>query len=115
MTDLNIDPRTILREATAFGADYTPDELDDLTSRKVESVPFSGDDLARIVRARRGVARVLDRREDDAYADTLAASEFALWGNNAGFDGNRRMAAVGGTLVTDELYRRNPDGSIVAL
>lgn len=90
-----------LRETTAEGLDYTPDELDDLTGRKVEEVPFSGDALALIISARRGTARATGQADPyPLMREDRAAS--AVWGPDAmprPYIGNtgRRMAAVGGT------------------
>lgn len=89
---------------TAEAMDYSLDELDDLTSRKVEAVEVDGDALARIVRARRGSARY--RGEIDPYLYITDAAAINLWATPAvyGDDGNRRMAAVGGVTASGTLY-----------
>lgn len=86
-----------VKETTGMGLDFTPDELDDLTTRKVVEVPFSGDALARIIRARRGVARATGQRNPYPAAVQNFNAEANLWGSvaDAPVDGDRRMAAVG--------------------
>lgn len=90
---------------TASAVDYTVEELEDLTGRKVEDVPISGDALTRLVRLRRGVAHVT-RTVDDFTTDVETANDnadYGLWNGSQrpvptrtnGLDANRRMAAVG--------------------
>lgn len=67
-----------IAEQTADAMDYTAAELDDLVGRKVEEAPFSGDALARIVRARRGVARATGNV--DSYENITDDADFGLWG-----------------------------------
>lgn len=101
-TTVLIEANRAVSYSTADGIDYTPAELDDLTSRKVEAVPFSGDDLARIVRAQRGTARATG--QPDPYATHLTGAVRSLWGSYRsvwlGENTPRRMAAVG-TLTLD--------------
>lgn len=85
-----------IAQQTADAMDYSPAELDDLVGRKVEEAPFSGDALARIIRARRGTARATG--QPDPYADITDGATFNLWGNVTFVGGDRRMAAVGYTL-----------------
>lgn len=91
-TDALLEANRAMSYSTADGLDYTPTELDDLTDRKVEEVPFSGDDLVRIIRARRGTARATGT----IYPDASSWAEYSVWGSLAR-GGNRRMAAVGVT------------------
>lgn len=101
---------------TDMAVDYSVDELDDLTDRKVAPEGIDGNRLARIVRARRGAARATGRPTGyDADAATRN-----LWGSDmpgTGRLGDRRMAAVGlidpawGDLGWGEEYV-NADGDI---
>lgn len=84
---------------TAEAMDYTPDELDDLTSRKVEAVEFDGDALARIVRAREGAARYLGKPSGYGMVDATVRAN--LWDSLVPARGNRRLVASGRTVTTD--------------
>lgn len=88
---------------TDMAVDYSVDELDDLTDRKVAPEGIDGDRLARIIRARRGTARATG--QDDPYIGMGGTSEASLWGSAAMYigngRGNRRVAAIGdGTGAT---------------
>lgn len=83
---------------TAEAVAYTIDELDDLTDRKIEDVPISGDTLARIVRAQRGTARATG--QPDPYGARHSVDTVQrVWGSYRGIwigeNTSRRMAAVG--------------------
>lgn len=88
---------------TDMAVDYSVDELDDLTTRKVAPEGIDGDRLARIVRARRGTARAtgdIDHYSprvvnNEAERNLWPASERTAW--TARSRGNRRVVAVGGT------------------
>jgi hypothetical protein len=87
-------------QQTADAMDYTAAELDDLVGRKVEEAPFSGDALARIVRARRGTARATGQADPYPFETVVQDTARGLWTSPLGTDqgapvGNRRMAAVG--------------------
>lgn len=78
---------------TDMAIDYSVDELDDLTDRKVAPEGIDGDRLARIIRARRGTARAT--LSEDHYANVTDSASFGLWGDVTHTGGNRRMVADG--------------------
>lgn len=83
---------------TVEAMDYTLDEIDDLTDRKVEAIEVDGDALARMIRTRRGTARFTE--QEDPYANVTDNVDFDLWNGSQrvlGVDGNPRMVAVGFT------------------
>lgn len=96
---------------TDMALGYSVDELDDLTSRKVEGEGIDGDRLAQIIRARRGAARATGQA--DPYVTRATDAVRSVWGSfrgaHLGAD-TRRMAAVGqidpawGTLGWGESY-----------
>lgn len=101
-----------IAEQTAAAMDYTPAELDDLVGRKVEEAPFSGDAMARTIRARRGTARATG--ETDPFKRVNVAASTNLWGSAAG-SRTRRMAAVGFTDgVGNTEVHHAPNGKVAA-
>jgi hypothetical protein len=83
---------------TDMAIDYSVDELDDLTDRKVAPEGIDGDRLARIIRARRNVSRAMRMTADSDSDTTNDNADFSLWNGSMRSlwaDGNRRMAAVG--------------------
>jgi hypothetical protein len=102
----NIDTRDLEDRALALqttaAMDYTPDELDDLVGRKIEDAPFSGDAMARRIRARNGAARANRVPRPYRYVLINLTAARNLWpAAQFGEDltGNRRMAAVGGSAI----------------
>lgn len=109
-----------IAEQTADALDYSPAELDDLVGRKVEEAPFSGDALARIIRARRGTARATGQPDPYGARHTVDTVR-RVWGSYRGIwigeNTNRRMVAGGkidpawGMLGWGESYV-NEDGDV---
>jgi hypothetical protein len=95
---------------TDMAVDYSVDELDDLTDRKVAPEGIDGDRLARIIRARRGTARATGQA--DPYAQVENIANVVVWdGTRQGTPrtgSNRRMAAVGEA-------RTRADGAVITV
>jgi hypothetical protein len=82
---------------TDMAVDYSVDELDDLTSRKVAAEGIDGTRLALIVRAQRGAARAAGK--SDPYPALAVTGQRIDSGATVRYEygGNRRMVAVGRT------------------
>lgn len=99
---------------TDMAVDYSVDELDDLTDRKVAPEGIDGDRLARIIRARRGTARATGKLVGHGrYTADETGVRYCYCGRTEDHtDGNRRMAAVG---ISDRSALAWTDGTDIEL